>query len=1285
MSQLSTNKQRYTLIPTPFDGKRTNCYVSGSDVIIETIPEYLARVTSDIRDTFLVTVMLPKDGHSAGTFPIATFSTVLADFDFKLYGFVGGLADENFIEITFSSVESFLDLTDTPDSYTGQSKKFIRVKEDLSGLEFFPLETTSITIDVYQPSHSLSVGYPIRVSGTNTYVGAQANNEANAEVVGYVTEIVDGDNFKYVPIGEVTTGVPSVAAGTVLFLSPTVQGGLTSTEPTTVGQVSKPLMVVIESGAKALFINYRGMRITPEGEGGEGITDYPEIIKFDSGVTEGTDLYIFNGSVTKTINFKSGTNISFATASGEVTISADGGGGDVTGPLSAVDGNIAVYDSTTGKIIKDGGTKISDLATTSSLSGYVPTTTTVNGKALSSNISLSPSDIGSPSGSGTCSGTNTGDNAVNSLYSGLASSKQDTLVSTVNIKSVNGVSILGSGDLTITGAGGDVTGPSSSVDDDIVLFNGVSGKIIKDSGKKLSDYQPVGNYATGGGTATGTNTGDQDLSGLTSKLTCVSKTANYTANPNELINCDVSGGSFTITLPSAPADKTIIFVKLYVIGTNKYLTLKCGGTDKFNTTTGNTEIYMYLFGEFAQMQYCSSTGLWTTFISAGTFNFATNFPGVDATTPLTNANISIDTSTRVLTITPPLGYFNIFIDGGGVITRYRKVGNISFPAFTDTSGFWYFYFDTNGTAVTTQNPWSPNDFSSIVPIYRIVWNATLVGSAKLVRKIVEYHLNTISADDHRWYHLQGAQWVYGLNLFSNALPAGTPNADGRNAVIGLSTGAIVDDNLDYIVTNSTAGTDWTQDLGSNTPASLNATNSGLLPIRYTDGGGLLYTLPATRFPFDWNSSTNVPNYITAIGTRTPVSNNYYFTYFIYGIQDPSAGNALTLVSAPNEYASITEARAITWLDIQNIYPSLNDNEVRPLYRLIFQTKTSAYNAGTKYTALLETADLRKAIVTTTSTASGSIPASSVTVVPVGNISSTNTQSALAELDTEKASLSGATFTGAISATNLSGTNSGDQNIFSTIAVSGQSNVVADSTSDTLTLVAGTNITITTDASSGSVTINSTAGGSTGIWTSLSGTYASTTTFTFTGTDTDVKLITLSLLTCTDSAGTTRRIGYVKSAVNNSGTITATVVTNSDLASGDKDFKVTYNRKVTDYQRLITIPGGCTADTSYSQGMFYSDIMSDSYLLPVDTSVLTAAAGTGAALTYNVYKGTTTLFSSAPDMTTNTVLRAQRPTTNTISAGDNVSLRIMSCGGATNYAADFQAKLFIVPQNLFTSF
>lgn len=48
------------------------------------------------------------------------------------------------------------------------------------------------------------------------------------------------------------------------------------------------------------------------------------------------------------------------------------------------------------------------------------------------------------------------------------------------------------------------------------------------------------------------------------------------------------------------------------------------------------------------------------------------------------------------------------------------------------------------------------------------------------------------------------------------------------------------------------------------------------------------------------------------------------------------------------------------------------------------------------------------------------------------------------------------------------------NSFATISVAGQNSVVADSSNDILTLVAGTNITITTDQSTDTVTINSTA-------------------------------------------------------------------------------------------------------------------------------------------------------------------------------------------------------------------
>lgn len=301
-----------------------------------------------------------------------------------------------------------------------------------------------------------------------------------------------------------------------------------------------------------------------------------------------------------------------------------------------------------------------------------------------------------------------------------------------------------------------------------------------------------------------------------------------------------------------------------------------------------------------------------------------------------------------------------------------------------------------------------------------------------------------------------------------------------------------------------------------------------------------------------------------------------------------------------------------------------------------------------------------------------------------------------------------------------------------------------------------------------------------IWTALSGTYASASTWTFTGTDSDVSLIEGSLFTCTNSAGTKRKIGYVKSSSNGSGTITVTVVTDVDLASGDKDFKVAYNRKISDYIFRITIPGEVIADASYSQGMFIADLKVASYILPVDFAVLTAAAGAGAACTVNVYAGTTALYSVAPDLTTNTYLREQRlvkdgtssttrfditnpegttfrytfngtgtdpgyTSTNpavgstvvisgqnfnagnkgtfvvtasgtnyfevtnasgvaendkiigtgylriyglpacAVAAGANISLRIPSSAGATNKAANFQAKLYVIPQLLFTAF
>lgn len=66
---------------------------------------------------------------------------------------------------------------------------------------------------------------------------------------------------------------------------------------------------------------------------------------------------------------------------------------------------------------------------------------------------------------------------------------------------------------------------------------------------------------------------------------------------------------------------------------------------------------------------------------------------------------------------------------------------------------------------------------------------------------------------------------------------------------------------------------------------------------------------------------------------------------------------------------------------------------------------------------------------------------------------------------------------------LTSFNNSDNYAFKTISISGQSNVVADSNTDTLTLVAGTGISLTTDATSDSITITNTGSSSSGnqIW------------------------------------------------------------------------------------------------------------------------------------------------------------------------------------------------------------
>jgi hypothetical protein len=125
-----------------------------------------------------------------------------------------------------------------------------------------------MTLTVSHTSHGFDandIGKAVRSSGTDgQFVVARANTAANAEVVGVITSIDTANQYTITTSGfvDVVAAVPTATAGTVFFLAEAADSQLTSTEPTTVGAVSKPVAVITESNAKMILIHYRGEVLT---------------------------------------------------------------------------------------------------------------------------------------------------------------------------------------------------------------------------------------------------------------------------------------------------------------------------------------------------------------------------------------------------------------------------------------------------------------------------------------------------------------------------------------------------------------------------------------------------------------------------------------------------------------------------------------------------------------------------------------------------------------------------------------------------------------------------------------------------------------------------------------------------------------------------------------------------------------------------------------------------------------------------------------------------------------
>lgn len=96
--------------------------------------------------------------------------------------------------------------------------------------------------------------------------------------------------------------------------------------------------VAINRGTGALSLN--GVSI----DGSSGSVANSHVLKFDTGTTEGTDLYTYNGSAAKTVDIKAGTNITLTKTAGSVTIASN----PTSLPSVTVDTNVLLDSNSLG-------------------------------------------------------------------------------------------------------------------------------------------------------------------------------------------------------------------------------------------------------------------------------------------------------------------------------------------------------------------------------------------------------------------------------------------------------------------------------------------------------------------------------------------------------------------------------------------------------------------------------------------------------------------------------------------------------------------------------------------------------------------------------------------------------------------------------------------------------------------------------------------------------------------------------------------------------------------------
>ena len=307
----------------------------------------------------------------------------------------------------------------------------------------------------------------------------------------------------------------------------------------------------------------------------------------------------------------------------------------------------------------------------------------------------------------------------------------------------------------------------------------------------------------------------------------------------------------------------------------------------------------------------------------------TDRPGAEAATtePIghedkTESTISFVNATRVFTIAPVGDSFNVWCVG----KRYTKTAaeSIALPA---TTGLYYIYYSSTGVLSykTSFFTWDQD-----APTAYIYYNST---TAEAEFFADERHGVTLDWATHEYLHrTRGASLAEGLGASGYTLAGtGSSNADMQ---ISIENGTFFDEDLEVNITHSatpTANT-WEQRLQS----------PGYIPIFYRFGSGGAWRLDtATAYPVKYGSARATYNLSSSGTWSTPdmTSGKFGVTWIVAtnNLNEPVIGILGQTVSD-----NIGQAEDVSYADLD--LTGLPIVEIRPLYKLIYETNTGYTNA-----------------------------------------------------------------------------------------------------------------------------------------------------------------------------------------------------------------------------------------------------------------------------------------------------------------------------------------------------